>query len=355
MIRQRFIRLRFTQLRYLIGAVALVGGASFADPLPAPDIALMHAADPNETPAACRVGDLSVMTYNVAGLPWPLAKKPAQALHAIGERLALMRARGCAPAVAVLQEAFSRNAKAIAARAGYPYVVEGPYLRTGTAPKGVKRNWMLGETAGTPVDSGLMVLSELPVLDVKRAAFPEGACAGLDCLAAKGVVLVTVQLGNGRKVMVADTHFNSKGASRAPASETFAAYRRQTEFLASFIAANRQPGVPVVIAGDFNRGQRPNRTAALDAAIGRLGGEPEADALRRWLTKDAAAPLARSADAETIVHRARDMQFTLDGTGDGAGPTLVPAGADIPFGTEPGGAMLSDHIGYTIRYRYSAS
>lgn len=341
---------RFMRLRYLLGAVALVGGASFADPLPAPDIALTSAADPDETPAACRVGDFSVMTYNVAGLPWPLAKKGPEALHAIGERLSLMRAQGCAPGVVVLQEAFSGDAKAIGRIAGYPYVVEGPYLRTGTAPKGVERDWMLGETAGTPVDSGLVILSDLPVLDVKRAAFPEGACAGFDCLAAKGVLMATLQLADGREVMVAGTHFNSKGASHASAARALDAYRREADFLASFVAANRTPGIPVVIAGDFNRGQRPARIAALDAAIARLGGQGEADALKTWLA-GGPRPLTSPADAATIVRRGRDMQFTLDARGK----ALIPAGADIPFGTEPDGSMLSDHIGYTIRYRYPVS
>ncbi|MCJ2179380.1 endonuclease/exonuclease/phosphatase family protein [Novosphingobium album (ex Hu et al. 2023)] len=344
------IRFRFKRLRYLLGAVALIGGASFADPLPAPDMALTNAADPDETPAACREGDFSVMTYNVAGLPWPLAKKGPEALHAIGERLSLLRARGCAPAVVVLQEAFSHDAKAIGRIAGYPYVVEGPYLRTGAVPRGMERSWMLGETAGTPVDSGLVILSELPVLDVKRAAFPYGACAGFDCLAAKGVLMATLQLADGREVMVAGTHFNSKGASHAPAARTLDAYRRQARFLADFIAANRNPDVPVVIAGDFNRGKRPDRTAALDAAIARLGGQGEADALKTWLA-GGPRPLARPADAATIIGRGRDLQFTLDTMGK----TLIPAGADIPFGTEPDGSMLSDHIGYTIRYRYSAS
>lgn len=344
------IRLRFARLRYLLGAVALIGGASFADPLPAPGVALIIAADPDETPAACRTGDFSVMTYNVGGLPWPLAKKGPEALHAIGERLAVMRARGCAPAVVVLQEAFSREAKAIGRIAGYPYAVEGPYLRTGTAPAGMERNWMLGETAGTPVDSGLVVLSDLPVLDVKRAAFPEGACAGFDCLAAKGVVMATLQLADGREVMVAGTHFNSKGASYAPAARSLDAYRRQAGFLADFIAANRAPGVPVVIAGDFNRGKRPARSAALNAALARIGGQGEADVLKTWL---AGGPrrFASPSDAATIVRRGRDMQFTLGAKGK----ALIPAGADIPFGTEPDGSMLSDHIGYTIRYRYPVS
>lgn len=340
---------RLPPLRYLTGAMVLLAGGSLADPLPAPDLApaAQHTAMPD---SACAPDDLSVLTYNVAGLPWPLAKKGPVALRAIGERLARMRAEGCAPRVVVLQEAFSAEAKAIGARAGYAYSVEGPYLRTGGVPPGMDRSWMLGETAGTPVDSGLVVLSDLPVLDVQRAAFPEGACAGYDCLAAKGVVLVTLQLASGRAVMVATTHFNSRGASKAPVERTLAAYRRQADFLARFIAAHRAPGMPLVIAGDFNRGQRPVRTALLQAALARLAGKPLLDSLRACLAEDP-RPLERSADARTIARRARDLQFAIDGEEAG----LQPVGIDIPFGTEPDGSMLSDHIGYTVRYRYTAS
>ncbi|GGN53323.1 hypothetical protein GCM10011349_27820 [Novosphingobium indicum] len=337
------------KLRYLTGSIVLLAGGSLADPLPAPDLA-PAAQDTAMPDSACAPDDLSVLTYNVAGLPWPLAKKGPVALRAIGERLARMRAEGCAPRVVVLQEAFSAEAKAIGARAGYAYSVEGPYLRTGGVPPGMDRSWMLGETAGTPVDSGLVVLSDLPVLDVQRAAFPEGACAGYDCLAAKGVVLVTLQLASGRAVMVATTHFNSRGASKAPVERTLAAYRRQADFLARFIAAHRAPGMPLVIAGDFNRGQRPGRMALLDAAMARLAGGPLLDSLRICMNDDPGA-YDRSLDALTIARRARDLQFAIDGEGAG----LQPVGIDIPFGTEPDGTMLSDHIGYTVRYRYTAS
>jgi hypothetical protein len=212
-----------------------------------------------------------------------------------------------------------------------------------------ERNWMLGETAGTAVDSGLVILSDLPVLDVKRAAFPEGACAGFDCLAAKGVVLVTLQLSGNRKVMVADTHFNSRGACKAPVERSLAAYQRQADFLARFIAENREDGVPVIIAGDFNRGQRPSRIAALQSALGGLARRPMVDTLRTYMAENPQA-LANAADAVTIVERARDLQFALDGKA----ARLAPVGADIPFGTEADGSMLSDHIGYAVRYRYSA-
>lgn len=342
------IPLRPAHLRFLLSAAALIGGASLANPLPAPHLERTAMRDSGGQSEACGQGDISVLTYNVAGLPWPLAKKGPEALSAIGERLAQMRRAGCAPGVVVLQEAFTPEAKAIGAHAGYPFIVEGPYLRTGMPSAGAEeRNWLLGETAGTPVDSGLVILSDLPVLDVKRASFPEGACAGYDCLAAKGIVLVTLALPGGRKIMVADTHFNSRRASRAPEERSLAAYRRQSEFLAHFIAANRIKDAPVVIAGDFNQGQRPSRAAALQLALRRLAGRPVVDALRTHMA-DAPTPLAYSADAEAIVRRAKDMQFVLDGEA----AQLAPIGTDIPFGTEPDGSMLSDHIGYTIRYRF---
>lgn len=336
--------IRLSRLRYLLGAAALIAGASMAEPLPAPDLS------PADEPLAVgERGDLSVLTYNVAGLPWPLAKKAPAALHAIGARLARMRAAGRAPSVVVLQEAFSADAKAIGRRAGYPYAVEGPYLRTGAWPGADEaRSVLLGEAAGTPAGSGLVILSDLPVIDVRRAAFPDGACAGFDCLAAKGVVLVTLRLPGGGRVMVADTHFNSNRASGAPERAAIA-YRRQAEFMAGFIAAHRIEGVPVVIAGDFNEGRRPRRAGALRSALDRLGCSPRGDALRAYMGTGPRA-LAQAEDARTIVRRARDMQFVLDG----GGARLVPVGAGIPFGTEADGSMLSDHIGYTIRYRYMA-
>ena len=44
-----------------------------------------------------------------------------------------------------------------------------------------------------------MLLSDFPIESVRRAAFPADACAGFDCLAAKGAMLVTVSIpGKGR-------------------------------------------------------------------------------------------------------------------------------------------------------------
>jgi hypothetical protein len=69
---------------------------------------------------------LSVMTYNVEGLPWPARFGRGAALARIGERLAALRAAGAQPRIVLLQEAFSDDAKAIRTASGYPYAAIGP-------------------------------------------------------------------------------------------------------------------------------------------------------------------------------------------------------------------------------------
>ncbi|WP_173204296.1 hypothetical protein [Sphingopyxis sp. BSNA05] len=58
-------------------------------------------------------GQISVMSYNIKGLPWPIAAGRSAALGKIGERLAKLRAMGTAPTIVVLQEGFIDAAAAI--------------------------------------------------------------------------------------------------------------------------------------------------------------------------------------------------------------------------------------------------
>lgn len=319
--------------RHALAVASAIGTASMAQPVVAPGSAYRPDAVPDVA------SDLSLLTYNVKGLPWPLASGRPEALQRIGNRLAAMRADGNQPTVVVLQEAFIGEAKAIGARAGYPYQVQGPYLREQPGDTEIAGGrWYRGETQPSAVDSGLVVLSDLPVVAVRRAAFPTGACAGYDCLAAKGIVMVTLEVPGRGRVVIGTTHLNSRGASGAPHARTHAAFRRQVAFLARFMG---QSADPMVIAGDFNRGGRPARIAALQTEL-----HQPREALREVLNLPGSA-LSASADAQTVRGRARDMQLLFDGTD----AKLVPTSAEITFGTERDGTMLSDHIGFTVHYR----
>lgn len=326
------------RLRHLVGGCILLASGSLADTAAAPARLPLSAPKP-------AAADLSIMTYNVKGLPWPLAFDRPAALARIGLRLRRLRAAGRQPDVVVLQEAFTTDAKAIAAESGYAHVVEGVSTRAApTRAERATRNRFLGETQSAIVDSGLMILTDLPVLSVARTAFPPAACAGWDCLAAKGIAMATLQVPGHGPVTVATLHLNCQGASGASKSSTTAAYIWQARFLARFLAAKRQHGAPLIVAGDFNRGNRPARSAALQAAFRPLldGSSP-----RRAVASSLDNVNAGTADLRFIRQRGRDLQFSFPGKEREA----TAIGADVPFGTEADGSMLSDHMGYTVHYR----
>lgn len=327
---------RFWPGRWTRAALLLTGGmtvASASPPPRPPEAAPLAFASPAS-------GELTVLTYNVKGLPWPVASGRDQAMARIGERLAAMRREGRQPGVVVLQEAFTPQAKAISSAAGYAWQVQGPYARSEPGNP-VGGSWYLGETQAAVLDSGLAVFSDYPVLAVERMAFPEGDCAGYDCLAAKGVLLVTLDVPGAGPVTVAATHLNSRKASGAPFARANAAYSRQVAFLGAALRARRQAPGPLIFAGDFNRGDRPSRIAALDAAL-----DPSAEALER-LADAGRLDGAQRGDFSTIRRRGRDMQFASDGRM----LRVEPIAAHVPFGTESDGTMLSDHLGYVVSYR----
>lgn len=330
---------RRPRMAFFAAGTLLFAGTPLAQPT-APLSTLevtVHRAEPS---------DLSVMTYNVKGLPWPIAIGRGAALERIANRLSSMRDAGAQPAVVVLQEAFVSQAKSIGDRAGYRYQASGakvdarPVARSRRAPF-QRRN------RSPQLDSGLVILSDYPILDVRRSAFPQSACAGIDCFAAKGIVLVTLAVPGKGRIDVATTHLNSRGASWASTRETERAYREQVAFLTEFLATQRDPANPMILAGDFNLGNREERLAILPPALETLnGGNAPKEPLRNFLD-EGKIPIGRSSDARWVVDRARDMQYVLPGDRQ----TLAPVAASIPFGTERGGDPLSDHFGYTIDYR----
>ncbi len=290
--------------------------------------------------APTAAGELAVLTYNVKGLPWPAAGNRNEALAQIGQRLAAMRRQGTQPGVVVLQEAFTLEAKAISRTAGYAWHVEGPGSRPEPGnPDG--GSWFFGEMQAALLDSGLAVLSDYPVLAVRRAAFPSGACAGFDCLAAKGVLLVTIDVPGTGPVTVAATHLNSRKASGVAFGRANAAYARQAAFLGEMLQQRQLSPEPMILAGDFNRGDRPSRIAALEAVL-----DPATDALERLADAGRLDGPDRS-DFATIRRRGRDIQFASDGQT----MRIEPVAAQVPFGTEADGATLSDHLGFVVRYR----
>jgi endonuclease/exonuclease/phosphatase family metal-dependent hydrolase len=323
----------------LLTAAILLGAST--EPAPSYDA---EQDDKPTLPAAA--GTLSIMSYNIKGIPWPIAAGREEAISAIGQRLAAMRSTGAQPRVVLLQEAFGETANALGEAAGYRYVVTGPRVSSSNEPQPLGQafskgaQWIKGEESGSLIDSGLAILSDYPIIKIERYAFPEGACAGFDCLAAKGVLVAWIDVpGASEPIAVIDTHLNSRRSTHVASERADRAYAWQAAAVREFLSAVLPSGTPVIFGGDFNTGDVPARLAAVSQPL--IDGTPT-DGLRSVLV--AGGVIAGSLnEAQRIVDRNKDKILFLDGSS----VALRPERAWVPFpvtSRQP----LSDHAGFVI-------
>lgn len=289
--------------------------------------------------------EVTVLTYNVRGLPWPVARGRRQALRAIGLELAAMRAAGHAPDIVLIQEGFEDIGDLVAA-SEYRHWASGP--QRGDRPveavfaKGFARTRYLssGEGWGKFTSGGLHVLSDHPLMEVTTDVFRY--CAGWDCLASKGAMMVTVDVpGLPGGLNVVNTHLNSRNAAKVPFSRSLRAHNLQVEALRSFIARNRNPDAPLVVGGDFNVKDAPERYdhmasaqpfTVVSAYCQTKGcNAPGSDHPKPWL---ASQDLQAFAAAGQVTVRPIKVQTVLDGKA---------------------GAQLSDHDGVLVRYELTGA
>lgn len=303
---------------------------------------------------------LSVMTYNVEGLPWPLRWGRSGAAEQIAERLRLLREEGRQPHIVLLQEAFTDAAKRIGAQAGYRYAAEGPARDSAggeaATPADIAqtkaRSFFLGERSGKALDSGLVILSDYPIVASSRIAFPDYACAGFDCLANKGVVMATIQVpGAPMSIDIVNAHLNSSGASGVRGPRRFYAFRRQIDTIGTFVRTRHDPRTPLIVAGDFNVGVGPKRVKYFGNQTPLWGqtptGKQASPALQSCAVPHSTCSRPLPQDALWTMLRAKDWQIFSPG----AEASLAVDHIAVPFGHEQDGSMLSDHVGYTAYYK----
>lgn len=325
---------------------------------PAPEPAEIAADGFDMAPAPVADGEgaagspLVVMTYNVEGVPWPAKRDRTAELAAIGARLAAMRARGDAPHVVVLQEAFSDEARRIAALSGYRHVVEGPAAGDAAMPSAqaplADRSMWRGEDLGAWMPSGLVLLSDYPVLASWRAAFPRTACAGSDCLANKGVLLARIAVPGAGAVDVVTTHVNSRRAARAAPAYADAAFARQMAVIAQFVRQHADPRLPLILAGDLNLHSADARIASLTAARTGWAAARDQGGIVSICARRA-GPCHLGFGFAAIEQGMRNNDWQIYTAGRDA--VIRPVEARLRFQPDSAGRALSDHEALLVGYR----
>ena len=298
--------------------------AEISAPAPEFSAARNSAQVPRTSPPVS--AEISVLTYNVRGLPWPVALGRGEALHRIGQELASLRREGRQPDVVLIQEGFRGEMSDLVKESGYRHWAKGPGRGSG-----------LTRLTG----AGLHVLADAPIVRVRNVVFRD--CAGLDCLAAKGAMLVRLAPeGAPTPIDIVNTHLNSRSASRAPPAVSLAAHNSQSRQLNAFIAQAREPGVPMVVGGDFNVKNAPQRYY-----YGAL--ERPYTVVSEFCSQDRTSGCGQGAPDLTDEPWLKSQDLQAFGADDQV--QVRPIAAQGVFMRANNPAPLSDHDGYLVRYQ----
>ena len=290
---------------------------------------------------------LRVLTYNIEGLGFPARKGRAPELRQIGTMLSAMRAAGTGPDIVLFQEMFSGAAKKAVAGTGYPAIAPGP--RRSTRPFESTREKLpgksklkRGEIGVRFTGSGLAIASLYPIMATDLRAYGARSCAGLDCLANKGIMLARIVIpGVPTPVDVYNTHMNSRGASKTPESRNRAAHDRQALEASEFIDNTHDDNYPVIFGGDFNmrrsepRWENFSRYQSLSLVH------------RVCIDRSSGCEVKMSWDGDAPWMDTQDLQFFWAGSA----VTIRPIRVEALFDGSPESPQLSDHDGFMVTYR----
>lgn len=289
---------------------------------------------------------LSVLTYNLEGLGWPARKGRAAELKEIGERLAAMREAGTGPDVILFQEMFSGAAKHAVETSGYPAIAPGPqrttksYVTEHEKMPG-KSKPLKGELGFKLVGGGLAIASRYPIVDMALDAYGRRACAGLDCLSNKGVMLARIAIpGVPAPIDIYNTHMNSRGASGVSEARDGEAHLRQAIAASDFIARTQDIAVPLIFGGDFNMRHSEDRWAEFSEY------HPLTLVHEVCVDPSSGCEVKMSWDGDAPWMDTQDLQFFADGEQ----LTVRPVRVEAMFDGGASGPRLSDHDGFLVTY-----
>jgi endonuclease/exonuclease/phosphatase family metal-dependent hydrolase len=319
--------------------------------------------------------EISVLIYNVAGLPWPLgcgkqsrttdengeripiACDRSEAQRDIGDALATMREMETEPDVIMLQEAFIEDSEEIPIRGGYLNWVTGP-TSTDLGPKVserassafiAERSFWKGEKLGKWQSSGLLTAADYPIHVRYSHPFNQWECAGFDCLANKGILTVELDIpGLPDPLAIATTHYNSRGASGVTGERSLAAHKLQVDETNEYFVSLQRRYLPFIWGGDLNMRQATDRFEYfVERASEQGNGFGEVSEFCSRNRESCEVQIQWKSDAPWYETQ------TLQGWSRGDRVEIQPLQMQELFDAPVDGVMPSDHNGLLVRYRLS--
>jgi endonuclease/exonuclease/phosphatase family metal-dependent hydrolase len=316
--------------------------------------------------------EISVMIYNVAGLPWPIgcgkssretdengkrypiACNRSEGVRSIGDILGRLRGLELEPDILMLQEAFVEASDEVAERAGYPNWVSGPgpddpapkFSERASEEFLAERSFWKGEKIGKRQPSGLLIASNFPIIEQFNFPFYAWECAGFDCLANKGLTMVRVQVpGLPDPLEVITTHYNAKNSSGVSVERAHTAHRLQVDATREFLLQHSRFELPAIWGGDLNMRHSEDRIVYFVEQAGDSLNE-----VSSWCMKNPGdCDVKIRSDSETPWFEYQDLQGWTSGTRVKVRPIRIEEVFDDPVD----GIMASDHTGFVVIYRLS--
>jgi endonuclease/exonuclease/phosphatase family metal-dependent hydrolase len=316
--------------------------------------------------------EISVMTYNVAGLPWPIgcgkssrltdengkrypiACDRRDGLRNIGDILGRLRDLELEPDIILLQEAFIAASAEVPKRANYPNWVAGPGpddLGSKVSDRAseefiAERSFWKGEKLGKRQPSGLLIASNFPIVEQFNFPFYQWECGGFDCLANKGVLMVRIRIpGLPDPLELITAHYNSKNSTGVPLERAHAAHRLQVDATREFLLQHSDHELPAVWGGDLNMRHSEERIVYFVE-----GARESMNEVSSWcLENPDACDLKIRSDSDTPWFENQDLQGWTSGTRVSVKPIRIEEIFDDPVD----GVMASDHSGFIVIYRLS--
>ena len=293
-------------------------------------------------PSAVGADDLSVMTYNVRGLPPQVIEDRTEQMAAIAPRLEDFHTTGGTyegiDSIVLLQELFYQpfyDTLTDDQTVSYPFIT----------PKSLAGTFQLGDGVNSLSDFAFTGLTRVPW----EECFGTQGANGSDCDTPKGFFFARYALATGATVDVYDLH-----ADAGQDEGSRAARRDNIAQIIAAVNANSPEGQALIIAGDTNSLYTKTPNDLIETVLSDVPGIKDVwvELVNGGVVPSAGADIDSGCDTEPAGANCELIDKVFYRSGDDV--TITPTAYDVPRAlmADQTHGDLSDHFPVTVRFTF---